>query len=199
MNVKVLFPSLIAERLRYTALRPRILLLLIAAVALTAVLAPGRTFAQTRGTKPPKLTSEERKKVRDFEKRLRTPLNNSKTNPGDRDTWYVIEFTDTAIGARLSRYYSGNTRTTTNAWHLAGNSAVKMAQGRKNAALLLLQYCYYTGNVAASRLQPQANGKTLREGVVATKNWQFSAFAKEEDAKKLYDLFNPKAAAKKKK
>ena len=195
MNVEVSLLSVIAERLRYTALRPRILLLSIAAAALTAVLAPGQTLGQALGTKPLKLTVAQKKIVRRFEKQLTTPLN-SKDNPGDRDTWYVIVFTDAAFGAKKSRFYSGNTRTTTYAWHETGNSAVKMTQGRKNAALLLLQYFYYTGNAAASRLQPEVNGKTLRAGVVATKNWRYRAFAKKEEAKTLFDLLNPKKKGK---
>ena len=120
VNVGVLLPSLIGERLQYRALRPLIPQLLIAAAALTAVLVPGQTFGQTQRTTPPRLTTAQKSIVRRFEKQLVTRRFNSKDNPGDRDTWYVIAFVDTALGAKKSYSVSGNTRTTTHALHATG-------------------------------------------------------------------------------
>ena len=187
MIAKFLRLSPPVEQIRCTALRPRILLLLISAAAFTAVRAPSQALGKTPGAR---LTVAQKKMVRHFEKRLTTRLN-SKLNPGDKDTWYVIVFTDLAMGAKKSRWYSGNTLTTTYGWHAARNSAARTTQGRKNAAMLLLQYYCYTPNTAALRLQPPTNGRTVRARAAATKNWQYRAFAKEEDAKEFFDLINP--------
>jgi hypothetical protein len=195
MNIEVLPLCSIVRRLPCTVLRPRILPFFVATVVLIAVLATVQVSREALGNERPRLTVAQKKIVRHFEKQLKTRLH-SKDNPADRDTWYVIVFTDSAVGTRKSRSVSGNIRTTTYALHATGDRAVRVTQGRKNAALLLLQYYYYTGNVAAARLKPAANGKTLRAGAIATKNWRYWAFAEEEKAKAFYDLLDPKKKGK---
>jgi hypothetical protein len=58
------------------------------------------------------------------------------------------------------------------------------------AALLLLQY-YYAGNAAAARLKPTAGGTTDLARADAAKNWEYRAFATEQEAKALPDLLTP--------
>jgi hypothetical protein len=189
MNVEVLLLRLIANRLRHTVWPAHFLLLTIAAAALSTVLAPGQTFGQTVRPEPPRLTVAQKKIVQKFERELNTKLN-SKGNPGDKDTWYVILFTDTAAGARQSSSVSGEILTITRELQAARHSAVKMTQGRKEAALLLLQ-CLYAGNSAASKLRPTAGGRTERTSAGGEKCWRYWFFANEEQAKAFFDRLNP--------
>lgn len=188
MNVEALLLRRFVGQSQQLLSHPRILLPALA-VAVLAALIPTPTSAQGPGLAQPKLTVAQEKVVRSFEKKLKTPLT-SKLNPADRDTWYVIVFTDSAMGARKSRLASGGTVTTTYGWQATQNNAVRVVKGRRNAAILLLGY-YYAGNAAASRLQPETNGKVLRQRAVAAKNWCYRAFATEEEAKVLHDLLNP--------
>ena len=189
MNVEVLLLRLIGQRLRHTAWPAPVRLLSITAAALTAVLAPGQTVGQALRAEPPRLTVAQKKIVRKFEGELITKLN-SKDNPGDKDTWYVIVFTDTAAGARQSSSVSGDILTITRELQAARHSAVKMTQGRKGAALLLLQYLY-AGNSAASRLRPTAGGRTERKSASGEKYWRYWFFANEEEAKSFFDQLDP--------
>jgi hypothetical protein len=164
MNDEVLLLRLIANRLRHTVWPAHFLLLTIAAAALSTVLAPGQTFGQTVRPEPPRLTVAQKKIVQKFERELNTKLN-SKGNPGDKDTWYVILFTDTAAGARQSSSVSGEILTITRELQAARHSAVKMTQGRKEAALLLLQ-CLYAGNSAHRNCgRQQVGGRSGRAQV----------------------------------
>ena len=162
-------------------------LLLIAGVALIASAAADRAF----GTEPPKLTMAEKKFVRKCEQKLQTPYNSKDKNPGDRDTWYVIVFTDTALGRRQSHSVSGDILTITREMQAARMRAAKMAHGRTDAALLLLQY-FYAGNEAAARLRPTARGTTDRARADASKYWEYKAFATEQEAQALLDFLAPK-------
>ena len=138
---------------------------------------------------PPSLTHTQKKIVRKFEKELTTRLN-SKENTGDQNTWYVIVFTDTALGTRQSRSVAGNYLTITRELQVRGNSAAKMIQGREAAALLLVQY-YCAGNSAATKLRPTVGGSTDWARATGAKQWRYWAFAKEEEAKEFFDRVNP--------
>lgn|GEM_PF-1591539 len=178
------------ERYRHTASRASFRLLLIAVTTLPVVLAPDRTAGRVWGAEPPTLTQTEKRIVRKFEKELTTRLN-SKDNPGDQNTWYVIVFTDTALGTRQSRSVSGDYLTITREMQVRGNSAAKIAQGREAAALLLAQY-YYAENSAATKLRPTVGGSTDWARAMGAKDWRYRAFAKEADAKAFFDRVNPK-------
>jgi hypothetical protein len=94
----------------------------------------------------------------------------------------VILFTDTAAGARQSSSISGNVLTITRELQAARNGAVKIAHGRKEAALLLFQFGY-SENTAAAKLRPIGRGVTDYARVVGAKNWEYRALATEEEAK----------------
>lgn len=190
MITQVMLPSR-HERLGYAVLKSRFPFLLIAACTLTSAAVPLRSFGQAPVNRPPKLNSAEKRMVWQLEQQLVTPLNSKEFNPGDQDTWYVIVFTDTAVGKRQSHSVSGNILTTTREIQAARQSAAKIAHGRKDAALLLLQY-YYAGNAAAARLKPTAGGTTDRASAEAIKNWEYRAFATEAEAKAFLDLIQPK-------
>lgn len=178
------------ERYRHTASRASFRLLLIAVTTLPVVLAPDRTAGRVWGAEPPTLTQTEKRIVRKFEKELTTRLN-SKDNPGDQNTWYVIVFTDTALGTRQSRSVSGDYLTITREMQVRGNSAAKIAQGREAAALLLAQY-YYAENSAATKLRPTVRGTTDWARVAGAKRWQYRAFMEEEEAQDFFNRVDPK-------
>jgi len=189
MITQVMLPSR-HERLGYAGVKSRFPFLLIAVCTLTAATVPHRTFGQAQVNGPRKLNSAEKRMVWKLEQQLVTPLKSKDNNPGDRETWYVIVFTDTALGKRQSHTVSGNILTTTREIQAARQSAAKMAHGRKDAALLLLQY-YYAGNAAAARLKPTAGGTTDRASAEAVKKWEYRAFATEAEAKALLHLIQP--------
>jgi len=178
----------IAGRLWHTASPASFLRLALAAATCSVVLAAGQNFGPALGAEP-KLSKAQKKFIWTCEKELTTPFN-SKDNPGDKDTWYVIYFTETAAGARQSRFVSGNILTITRELQAARNNAAKMTQGRKQAALLLVQY-YSTANSAAAKLRPTVVGSTDWATAAADKSWRYKAFAKEDEAKAFFDQINP--------
>lgn len=178
------------ERARQVSAGSLFPLLLIAGVGLTAIATPGGALGDGFGAALPKLNTAQKKFFRNCEKKLATRFN-SKENPGDKGTWYVIYFTETAAGARQSRSVSGNILTITRELQAARNNAAKMTQGRKQAALLLVQY-YSAANSAAAKLQPTAGGRTDWATAAADKSWRYKAFAKEDEAKAFFDQINPK-------
>lgn len=164
--------------------------LALIAATLPMAFAPATSLAQTTPPASPRLTMDQTNIVRKFEKKLKTPLN-SKDNPGDKYTWYVFGFTETAVGARQSRAVSGNTLTVTRELQAARNRAARVIQGREAAAVLLLEY-YSVGNSAFAELCSTAGGRTDRATAAADKAWCYRAFATEGEAKEFFDRINPK-------
>ena len=177
------------ERVRHVSSGPLFPLLLIAVVALTATATFDRALGQGFDAVTPKLSTAQKKFIRTCEKELATPFN-SKDNPGDRDTWYVIVFTDSALGSRQSSSVSGDILTISLEMQAARQSAAKMAHGRKDAALLLLQY-FYAANSAAAMLRPTVVGVTDWARADGEKSWRYKAFATEDEAKAFFDQINP--------
>ncbi len=188
MRIQGLLPVGLKE-LGQVAFRSRIPLLFVAAVAVTSAAIATHAFGQFPANKP-KLNTAQKRLVRKLEQQLVTPLNSKDENPGDRDTWYVILFTDTVAGARQSSEVSGNVLTITRELQRARHSAVKIAHGRQEAALLLLQFGF-AENTAATKLRPMGRGETDYARAVGAKNWEFRAFATENEAKTFLDSVTP--------
>jgi hypothetical protein len=138
--------------------------------------------------KPPKLNPEQRRMLADIEKGLITKLN-SKDNPGDRNTWYVIVEFDQAGALATSTTGSVNplsgvvrARTTAQAQAQTHRRALPV-QGRKAAAMAIMEYLY-APNKAAEKLQaPGIQGPNVEVNVAGTKQWEFRAFKTEEEAR----------------
>ena len=130
----------------------------------------------------PKLSTAELRAVHQFEKQLITKLN-SKKNPADKYTYYVLMFCDTATSTTDSTSSSGRTVTLTRQWQLATKRDARMVQGRREAAITLAQY-YSAANAAATRLN--GSGSRLNSRVVAAdgaKQWDYRPFLSESEAK----------------
>lgn len=159
-------------------------------------LPPQRAAAQAP---PQKLSAAEQQAVRALEPRLATKLN-SKDNPGDSKTWYVLLFQDSAM--TKTKTVGGSSAPGVISWSEGSSKQEKSAQGaivvqgRRNAAQAIVRYLT-SPNAAAMQLQSPKTGngvghpgwmtKTTLEAAGASKNWDFRAFPSETDAKAFLD------------
>ena len=143
-----------------------------------------------------KLSVGEQQQLIRIKTKFVTPYN-SKNNPGDRDTWYVIGFMDTAHSETRSRdatMLAGGTIlwSDQNAKQNKVTKDAVIAHGRMAAAQAVLQYSN-SPNAAAAKLRAPSN--TAREGwmksqntaVAADRQWVYRAFAKESQARQFLE------------
>ncbi|MEK6262749.1 MAG: hypothetical protein AABP62_29480 [Planctomycetota bacterium] len=144
----------------------------------------------------PKLTPPEQQQFKLLKNKLVTPLN-SKVNPGDRDTWFVLGFMDAAVVETRSREATplGLTGVMWSDRRSKQQKVVKEAiivQGRTAAALAVLQYVN-SPNAAVAQLQspsPAAReGWMKRQGtqVGANRLWVYQAYANEREARQFLE------------
>jgi hypothetical protein len=156
-------------------------------------------FAQ--GGTGPKLTAAEQQVVAKIQTKLATKFN-SKDNPGDQNTWYVLMFRDVAMSKTKSM--SGTSPQKGLLTYSKGTSKQEKkeedavaVQGRQAAALAIARYLA-SPNAAAAELKPPATGSkpgviTRRDTqVAADRQWDFRAFDNEADAKAFLDSVKPK-------
>ena len=137
-----------------------------------------------------KLTVAEARFVRSLERKLTTKLN-SKENPGDRDTWYVLLLLDRAVLQRDTLSSSGSSRTLERAVDLSQKPDGVVVQGKHEAAIALARFLVGTnqaGKGLGSLAQP-GPGTTPRMN--GNKQWWFQAFQTQSDAKKYLSLALP--------
>jgi hypothetical protein len=144
----------------------------------------------------PKWTPSEQQQLKLLKNKLVTPLN-SKENPGDRDTWFVLGFIDTAATETRSREATPLSRTGV-MWSDHRSKQKKVAkeaiivQGRTAAALAVLQYVN-SPNAAAAQLRAPSTatreGWIKRQGtqVGANRQWVYQAFANEREARQFLE------------
>lgn len=112
-----------------------------------------------------KLHPNQQQHLRAIKAKLVTRLN-SKTNPGDRDTWYVLIFRDGAQ-AETSTQSATMLGRSTFGWSSGKSTQQKIAsdfkvvRGRSAAAMAVLEYLYSPHNAVN---QLQAPSSPLREG-----------------------------------
>jgi hypothetical protein len=128
-----------------------------------------------------KLSASEQKAVRQYEKQLITKLN-SKDNPGDTLTYYVISFTETAQAKTESETgRSSTTVTVTTMWQSKVARDAILVQGRRNAAVELARY-FNSRNKAAQGLQRPPGVDIAVLNAKSQKNWTAEPFLSEVDA-----------------
>jgi hypothetical protein len=143
-----------------------------------------------------KLNSQEVKAVRKLERKLATKLN-SKENPGDRDTWYVLMFLDQAGLQAEGGSRSGQTLTYTRETQLAQKPKALTVQGKRNAAIEIVRFLV-SGNEAAKILRrPGVSTGGMRTQFGGNKVWNWQAFATEKDARTFHQRVLPKKVKKK--
>jgi hypothetical protein len=143
-----------------------------------------------------KLSPGEHQQLTRIKKQFITP-HNSKENPGDQNTWYVIGFMDSAQAetkAREATMLAGRTilwsDQKSNQQKIAKDAVI--AHGRTAAAQAVLQYTN-SPNAAATQLRSPSN--TARDGwmknqntqVTTDRRWVYRAFAKESQARKFLE------------
>lgn len=145
---------------------------------------------------PSKLSAAEHQQLNRIKRQFVTP-HNSRENPGDRDTWYVIGFMDTALAETKSREATmlmGGTLL----WSDQKSHQQKVAKeaviahGRTAAAQAVLQYSL-SPNAAATQLRSPSNPardgwmKSQNTHVTTDRRWVYRAFAKEGEARRFLD------------
>lgn len=137
-------------------------------------------------TSPPKLklSVAEARFVRGLEKKLVTKLN-SKTNPADKNTWYVLLLLDRAVVQKETASKSGSSLSLSQSMWVSTKPDGMVVQGRREAALALARFLV-GGNNAAKGLGRFAVGDAkTRTRVNGDKQWRFYYFKAEKDAKAL--------------
>lgn len=126
-----------------------------------------------------------------------------KENPGDRETWFVINFTDIAVAETKQTSANGMaggftySPTRVNKQKKVTNHAV-VVQGRTDAAVAVMDYANLPNQAAAkiavgtSKTRP--GGFTSRETKgAADRAWNVRAFDNEGEARRFYEeLTKPK-------
>jgi len=123
------------------------------------------------------LTVAETRFLRGIEKKLVTRLN-SKDNPGDQGTWYVLLFLDRAITQTYGESSTSRTLATMRLMKPDGT----VVQGRREAALTTARFLVGANN-AAKGVRPPSTGEpaeTSRFG--GDKLWDYRAFKTEAEA-----------------
>ncbi len=155
------------------------------AITLAAVLSSWSSAIAADATEKPKddgagleLSVAETRFLRGIEKKLVTRLN-SKANPGDRDTWYVLLFLDRAIAQTYGE--SSSSRTLATLRLMKPDGAV--VQGRGEAALATARFLAGTNN-AGKGVRPPSTGEPAEASRFGgDKLWDYRAFKTEGDAK----------------
>jgi len=148
-----------------------------------------------------KLTVAEQQQLTQLKPQLVTRFN-SKDNPGDRDTWYVLGFVDAATVETKSREATMIGRSTALMSHHTDTQKkvvrdAVLAQGRTAAALAVIDHLN-APNQAAAQLHGPSNA--VREGwmkrqstqAAAGRTWVYQAFDSEGAARQYLESFRPK-------
>ena len=137
-----------------------------------------------------RLTYEEQRFLVPIEKRLVTPLN-SKANPGDRDTWYVLMFRDVAGVQTFRETRDSSSITRSLATEAAKVDGAMMVQSRREAALTVARFLTKS-NTAAQSLNVPVQHSSQKSRVAANKLWEYKAFTSEDEALRFLALIAPK-------
>ena len=134
--------------------------------------------AQLKKVKPPLLTWQEKRFLFPIEKRLVTPFN-SKANPGDRDTYFVLMFRDVAGVQTHSRARGSSSVTESLTTEVAQWDGAIIIHGRKEAALTVARFLT-KDNAAARSLEVPVQHAEQKSQLASNKVWDYRAFATEE-------------------
>lgn len=161
-------------------------LLTISFVAHPAIAAaPKSTQKKTAPQKPVlKLTVAEARYLKKLEKQLVTKLN-SKTNPADRNTWYVLLLLDRAVVQRETASKSGSSLSLSQSMWVSTKPDGVVVKGRREAALALARFLVGGNNAAKGMGRLAAGDAKTRTHVNADKHWRFYYFKSEKDAQAL--------------
>lgn len=124
------------------------------------------------------LTFAEARFVSKLERRLVTKLN-SKDNPADRDTWYVLLFLDRAVAQTYGESSRTKTLATLRLWKPDGT----IVQGRRAAALATARFLFGTNNAAKGVSAPGTGERREASRFGGDKRWEYRAFKTEAEAK----------------
>ena len=137
-----------------------------------------QSAAQPKKVKPPLLTWQEKRFLFPIEKRLVTPFN-SKANPGDRDTYFVLMFRDVAGVQTHSRTRGSSSVTESLTTEVAQWDGAIIIHGRKEAALTVARFLT-KDNAAARSLEVPVQHAEQKSQLASNKVWDYRAFATEE-------------------
>lgn len=129
--------------------------------------------------------------IRGIEQELVTRLN-SKDNPGDRDTWYVLVLIDQAAAQRIGTSRSSSKVTVAAEFRASSKPQATVVKEKRNAAFAIARF-YSSMNRAApfasrSGLPTTRNATRFR----AMKIWRYVAFETEQDAKAFHANITPR-------
>ena len=132
------------------------------------------------------LSVAETRFLRGIEKKLVTRLN-SKANPADRDTWYVLLFLDRAIAQTYGE--SSSSRTLATLRLMKPDGAV--VQGRGEAALATARFLCGANN-AGKGVRPPSTGEPAEASRFGgDKLWDYRAFKTEGDERTFLAMVLP--------
>lgn len=151
--------------------------------------------ADEPSTKQPavQLTSAQSRFVRQIERELVTRLN-SKKNPGDQNTWYVLALIDHAAVRRIGSSRTSSKVTIAAEFRASTKPQSAVVQGKRNAALTVARF-YMAINTATpfvsrSSLPTRSNATQFR----VNKVWRYVAFETEKDAQAFLRNIMPRSA-----
>ncbi len=166
----------------------------LSVLATVVLLHDSSNAADKKSPTPPRirLTSAQARFVRGIERELVTRLN-SKDNPGDRDTWYVLVLIDQAAAQRIGTSRSSSKLTIAAEFRASSKPQATVVQSKRSAALAVARF-YASFNRAApfaarSGLPTSRNATQFR----AMKVWRYLAFEKEQDARAFLLRIMPKS------
>lgn len=139
------------------------------------------TQKQTGKTRP-KLTHAEARFLKNLERKLVTKLN-SKSNPADKHTWYVLLLLDRAVVQKDGASKSGSTLSVTRATWMALKPDGIVVQGRREAALALARFLFGVNNAAKGFGRLSTGQDRVQTRAAGDKRWRAFYFKTEKDAK----------------
>jgi hypothetical protein len=184
------------------SVNPASVVVLTFVVILTNSTAPSVQAAQKEVSKKHespvlKLTHAEARFLRGLEKKLVTKLN-SKDNPADEKTWYVLLLLDQAVLQKETASKSGSSLSLQQSIWLSTKPDGVVVQGRSKAALKLARFLAGANDASKGLGQLATGGANTRINVSANKRWWFYFFKSESEAKAfLTRALPPKETAKK--
>ncbi len=160
-------------------------MLLLSVVAGLLIFAQPAHAQNSVRSSTPRLTPNERRFLWPIDHRLATRLN-SKENPADRDTWYVLMFRDIA---------RAETETTTAIERRAVKvDGAMVIQGRTQAAMTVAQFLTKSNTAVDAVAANVPRGSQLNQSA-ANKLWEYRAFRTEFEAKAFLATLFPPAAS----
>ena len=156
-------------------------------------------FSLTRGgicqaqTPPQRLNAKEQEFVSSIERKLVTKLN-SKDNPGDKSTWYVLMLRDAAVAASQGTGLKGRRLSVDSKVNTEDNAVV--VQGKHDAAIAVARFMVSANTAVEDLKKPRVNRALTNTQVDAEKQWDFRAFASQAEANLFADSLKPEKPAK---